>query len=53
MLATSAALDIALTLACEDGIRCPVTIMATMRNMGVTLDDAMYATAQVVKADVL
>lgn len=53
MLATSAALDIALTLACEDGIRCPIVIMATLRNMGATLDDSMYAARELTLAGVL
>lgn len=53
MLATAAALDIALDLACHDGIRCPIVIMATLRNMGCTLDDSMFAAAQLVKGGVL
>lgn len=52
MLATAAALDIALTLACEG--HDAITIMATLRTTyGVTLDNAMYASAALVKAGVV
>lgn len=53
MLATAAALDIALALAC-DGMGCPITIMATLRTAyGITLDNAMRAAAELVKAGVV